>query len=144
MNCDKPFTLSLELIFFFGVTLPICLDSPFDMLLFVFSGVDEPDFDPLFNLSLSVGRHCYGSNLATSVLFVQQDSEINRQNEDRFQVSGLPFEGRPIAGIADQKTVDLNILSDLLALWYPTGAQPRIIDVFLPRKFVPPAVVKYA
>jgi hypothetical protein len=33
----------------------------------------------------------------------------------------------------------LKILSDLLALWYPAGSRPRIIDVFIPRKFVPPA-----
>jgi hypothetical protein len=47
-----------------------------------FPGVDMPVPDHLFDLSLSIGRHCYGLNLATAVLLVQQDMEISRQNED--------------------------------------------------------------
>jgi hypothetical protein len=67
--------------------------SPFLICFICFSSIDSPEPEPLFDLSLSLGRHCYGSNLATSVLLVQQDTEINRQSEDRFQISGLAFEG---------------------------------------------------
>ena len=58
-----------------------------------FSGIDLPEPDRVFDLSLSLGRHSYGSNLATATLLLQQDSEINRRSEDRFQISGITFEG---------------------------------------------------
>jgi hypothetical protein len=42
------------------------------MFIFIFfPGVDMPDQNPLFDLPLSIGRHCYGLNLQTAVLSVQ-------------------------------------------------------------------------
>jgi hypothetical protein len=71
------------------------------------------------------------------VLFVQTDSEINRQNEDRFQVSGLAVQGRVPTGMNAQKAAGLNIMNDLLTSWYPAAARPKIVDVFIPRRFAP-------
>jgi hypothetical protein len=96
-----------------------------------------PASDPLIDLTLTVRRHLYGSNLATAVLFIQQDSEINRQNEDRFQVSGLPFDGRPL-GITAQKASCLKTMNDLLATWYPIGTRPQVLNVYVPCRYAPP------
>jgi hypothetical protein len=100
-----------------------------------FSVIDSPDSDRLFDLSLSVGQHCYGLNLANTVLMVQQDTEINRQHEDRFQISGLVFEGRPLSGMPAQRAAGLKILTDLIAGWYPVESRPRIIDSFVSHGF---------
>jgi hypothetical protein len=103
----------------------------------LFSGIDPPESDPLFDLTLRVDRHCYGSNLATAVLFVHTDVEINRQNEDRFLASGLSFEGRAPAGTSAQRAGGSNILNALLTTWYPPATRPKIVDVFIPRRFAP-------
>jgi hypothetical protein len=87
----------------------------------------------VFDLSLSVGQHCYGLNLATASLMVQVDSEINRRNEDRFQITGLAFEGRPPSGVYAQKVAGQKILTDLIAGWYPVGTRPGIITTLVPR-----------
>ena len=89
----------------------------------------------MFDLSLSVGQHCYGLNLATASLMVQVDSEINRRNEDRFQITGLAFEGRPPSGFFAQKVAGQKILTDLIAGWYPVDSRPRIIYLFVPRRY---------
>ncbi len=105
----------------------------------------------MFNLSLSVGQHCYGLNLATAILMVQQDAEINRRNEDRFQITGLVFEGRPLSGVPAQRAAGLKILTDLIAGWYPVESRPRIIDSYVSRRFgsfgamtLPPIVFVFA
>jgi hypothetical protein len=122
---------------FCSLVLLSIFDSLFDLFFIYFSDVDLPASDSLFDLTLNVGRHSYGSNLATAVLYVQQDSEINRQNEDRFQVSGLPFDGRPL-GIAAQKASCLKTLNELLANWYPIGTRPHVLNVYIPRHYAPP------
>ena len=93
--------------------------------------------DPLFDLTLPVGRHCYGANLATAILFVQSDVEVNRQNEDRFLVSGLTLEGRAPAGTSAQRVAGSNLLNGLLSTWYPAATRPQIIGAFIPRRFAP-------
>ena len=95
-------------------------------------------FDLLFDLNLRLGRLSYQSNLATAVLFVQNDVEINRRNEDRFQVSGISIDGGAPYGRSAQKAAGLNILTGLIATWYPVSARPRILSVYVPRHFVPP------
>jgi hypothetical protein len=74
-------TFILLPVFFFklylgSVYMRACL-SVSNVLFDFFSGVDMPDQNPLFGLSLSIGRQCYGLNLQTAVLSVQQDTEIN-------------------------------------------------------------------
>ena len=95
-----------------------------------------PAPDPLSDLALDLGRHSYGSNLATATLFLQQDSAINRDNEDRFQVSGIPVIGRYPPTVPAQKAAGLAFLSDLLVSWYPVASRPRISGIYLPRHFV--------
>jgi hypothetical protein len=102
-----------------------------------FPGIDPPESDPLFDLSLRVGRHCYGANLATAVLFVQIDVKTNRQNEDRFQITGMAYEGRVPSGLNAQKAAGLSVLNALLATWYPPATRPKVVDVFIPRRFAP-------
>jgi hypothetical protein len=98
-----------------------------------FSVIDSPEPDPLFDLSLSIGQHCYGLNLATAHLMVQQDFEINFRHEDRFQITGLTCEGRPPSILLAQKAAGLWIINHLIAGWYPVASRPSIVDSFVPR-----------
>jgi hypothetical protein len=102
------------------------------------SGIDPPESDPLYDVNLRLGWLSYGANLATAVLFVQTDAEINRRNEDCFQISGIFVEGGAPYGRFTQKAAGQKILTDLIATWYPVSARPRILSVYLPRRFVPP------
>jgi hypothetical protein len=106
-----------------------------DVFFICFSVVDSPVPDPLFDITLDLRRHCYGSNLATAVLCVQQDSVINRRNEDRFQISGLGFDGRLPNGIAAQKAARMKIMADLIAGWYPVNSRPCVVDILISRSF---------
>ncbi len=105
-------------------------------IVYFFLVIDAPAPDPLFDLSLNVGQHCYGLNLGMAHLMVQQDSDINRRQEDRFQISGLACEGRPPAGFMAQKAAGLKILNDLIAGWYPVTSRPNINDCYVPRVYV--------
>jgi hypothetical protein len=87
----------------------------------------------VFDLSLSVGQHCYGLNLATAILMVQVDSEINRRCKDRFQITGLAIEGRPPSGFFAQRAAGQKILSDLIEGWYPVATRPSITNTLVPR-----------
>ena len=102
-----------------------------------FSGIDVPEPDRVFDLSLSLGRHSCGSNLATATLLLQQDSEINRRREDRFQISGFTFEGRPPVCAFAQKAAGVKILTDLIAGWYRVDSRPRIVDAYIPHRYPP-------
>ena len=95
-----------------------------------------PAPDPVSDLALDLGRHSYGSNLATAILFSQQDSAINHENEDRFQVSGVPGVGRYPPTVPAQKAAGLVFLSDLIALWFPVASRPRIVSIYIPRRYV--------
>ena len=120
----------------------ICLLRPLHILgkciyfqyIFFFPGIDEPEVNPLFDLRQDVQRLSYGANLATSVLFVQQDAAINRQNEDRFILSGLAFAGRAPVGFSAQKAEGIRIMSDLIAGWYPVSSRPSIAWSFVSRR----------
>ncbi len=79
-------------------------------------------------------RLSYGANLATSILFVQQDAALNRQNEDRFELSGLAFAGRAPIGFAAQKAEGMRIMTDLIAGWYPVNSRPSITWAFVSRR----------
>ena len=102
-----------------------------------------PSADPLSELALEVGQHCYGANLATATLFVHTDSNFNRENEDRFQVSGIPLVGRYPTNTANVKAAGLLFLSDLISNWYPVALRPKIVGINLPRHYsaVGPAVL---
>ena len=107
--------------------------------------------DPLRILTLRFDRHCYGSNLSTALLSVQQDHEINRLNEDRFQVSGFESVGRPVLGVSAQKTAGRAILEHMLTLLYDPAFLPVILSVSIPRRHapvgslgLPPFVFKFA
>lgn len=108
--------------------------------MFLFSGIDPPEADPLFDLNLRVGRHCYGANLSTAILFVQSDVEVNRHNEDRFLVSGLTLENRAPAGTSAQRAAGSNLLDGLLTTWFPAASKPQIIAVFIPRRYAPQSI----
>jgi hypothetical protein len=90
--------------------------------------------DPLFDLRQDVQRLSYGANLATFVLFVQQDAALNCQNEDRFELSGLAVAGRAPLGFSAQKAEGMRIVSDLIAGWYPVSSRPSIAWSFVSRR----------
>ena len=97
--------------------------------------MDTNSSDPLSDLALEVGQHCYGANLSIATLFVQSDANINRDNEERFQISGIPVVGRYSSTTANQKAAGVSFLSDLISRWYPEASRPKIVGVYLPRHF---------
>ena len=107
--------------------------------------------DPLSDLALEVGQHSYGANLSTATLFVQTDSNINRENEDRFQMSGIPVSGRYPTNSANKKAAGITFLSALISNWYPEALRPKIVGIYLPRhfaavgpSFLPPLIFIFA
>ena len=88
-------------------------------------------------LSLRFNRHEYGSNLSSALLFSQMDSELNRQSEDRFRVSGFESSGRPVVGISAQKAAGRAILIEILGSIMPVNQRPTIVDVVIPNRYAP-------
>ena len=112
------------------------------MFFFFFPGIDvDPVVDPLVDLDLSFRRHCYGANLSSAILFLQQDTLINDRNGDRFQVSGFPVRGRFPSGAAAQKAAGLSLVSELIAGWYTANSRPRVLAVLLPRRLAVPGSI---
>ena len=88
-------------------------------------------------LTLRFNRHEYGSNLSSALLFSQVDSDLNRQSEDRFHVSGFQSSGQPVIGISAQKAAGRAILIEILASILPVNQRPTIVDVVIPNRYPP-------
>ena len=88
-------------------------------------------------LTLRFNRHEYGSNLSSAISACHADSETNRQNEDRFRVTGFQSSGRPVQGISAQKAAGPAILNELLSSLLPVNSRPTILDVIIPARYPP-------
>lgn len=83
-------------------------------------------------------RNAYSLSLTAASLSIQQDHIINLSKEDRFLISGLRQNGRPVFVPAAQRSAGRVIMTTLLATVFTGMTPPKIEDVIIVRGTFPP------
>ena len=93
-------------------------------------------------LNERVAQLSFGVSLTTAALALKLDYITNRENEYKFQMSGLKQSGRPAVGVAAQCAAGRSVLETVLNTSFSANERPVISVVHLARGFhSPPSFV---